>query len=338
MLRNADSDPRLRTCDRDCDAVAAGYPDWFLFRRGRVHDTFDSPIVGGRSEKEPMVIAAYGPPDGRAGHHRSGAGQAGRLQGQRAPYPEPALGLHQGLQDDVDPHGLLRPRRAGGLVGARLAGCRVLLGRPRHALRGGLPLGLRPGRPADLPAPQNVVPPLRRRLLLAGPVAQPGLLHQRVQLRGHLRRRHLLPQRLQERSADGGRPAPRHLQPQHLRGRRRADGPPLPGHHHRRRRLRRPADAAGRAHREQPHHRGLLVQRHRQQQGRQPLADGRRPERAVGPGAGQRAARLRLPHPERSGHARGRSPTAARSPPSATRSRAPRSARSSRATSSAGPC
>ena len=67
MVRNADADPRLRTNDRDCSAVAGGYPDWFLYRRGRTHDTFDSSLVGGRSEREPMVVAAYGPrEDGRA--------------------------------------------------------------------------------------------------------------------------------------------------------------------------------------------------------------------------------------------------------------------------------
>jgi hypothetical protein len=67
MVRNADADPRLRTHDRDGQAVAGGYPDWFLYRRGRTHDTFDSEVVGGRSEREPMVLAAYGPPsDGRA--------------------------------------------------------------------------------------------------------------------------------------------------------------------------------------------------------------------------------------------------------------------------------
>ncbi|MBN2475279.1 MAG: hypothetical protein JXB62_11760 [Pirellulales bacterium] len=67
MVRNADADPRLRTNDRDCSAVAGGYPDWFLYRRGRTHDTFDSPLVGGRSAREPMVIVAYGPrEDGRA--------------------------------------------------------------------------------------------------------------------------------------------------------------------------------------------------------------------------------------------------------------------------------
>lgn len=67
MVRNADADPRLRTHDRDCSAVAGGYPDWILFRRGRTHEKFDSGIVGGRSEREPMVLAAYGPrADGRA--------------------------------------------------------------------------------------------------------------------------------------------------------------------------------------------------------------------------------------------------------------------------------
>ena len=67
MVRNADADPRLRTHDRDCSAVAGGYPDWLLYRRGQTHDTFDSALVGGRSEQEPLVIAAYGPrEDGRA--------------------------------------------------------------------------------------------------------------------------------------------------------------------------------------------------------------------------------------------------------------------------------
>jgi hypothetical protein len=67
MVRNAEADPRLRTNDRDCDAVAGGYPDWLLYRRGRIHDTFDSGLAGGRSEREPMVIAGYGPTaDGRA--------------------------------------------------------------------------------------------------------------------------------------------------------------------------------------------------------------------------------------------------------------------------------
>lgn len=47
--------------------LAGGYPDWFLFRRGEIHTEFDSLLVGGRSEKEPMVVAGYGPVDeGRA--------------------------------------------------------------------------------------------------------------------------------------------------------------------------------------------------------------------------------------------------------------------------------
>lgn len=41
--------------------LAGGYPDWFLFRRGKVHTDFDMRFAGGRSEGEPMVVAAYGP-------------------------------------------------------------------------------------------------------------------------------------------------------------------------------------------------------------------------------------------------------------------------------------
>jgi hypothetical protein len=52
-------DPRLQN--------TTGYPDWFLLRRGRRHDTFDIALSGGRSQAEPMVVAAYGPlADGRA--------------------------------------------------------------------------------------------------------------------------------------------------------------------------------------------------------------------------------------------------------------------------------
>ena len=44
-----------------------GYPDWYLLRRGQTHDTFSGWLMGGRSEVEPMVVAAYGPlVDGRA--------------------------------------------------------------------------------------------------------------------------------------------------------------------------------------------------------------------------------------------------------------------------------
>lgn len=46
---------------------STGYPDWYLLRRGQVHDTFGASLVGGRSIDEPMVVAAYGPEaDGRA--------------------------------------------------------------------------------------------------------------------------------------------------------------------------------------------------------------------------------------------------------------------------------
>jgi len=52
-------DPRLEN--------TFGYPDWFLLRRGRRHDTFEIALNGGRSQAEPMVVAAYGPlSEGRA--------------------------------------------------------------------------------------------------------------------------------------------------------------------------------------------------------------------------------------------------------------------------------
>jgi len=67
LATNREGDLRLRTHARGFESTAGGYPDWFLFRRGRVHDTFDGSLVGGRSETEPMVIAAYGPlAEGRA--------------------------------------------------------------------------------------------------------------------------------------------------------------------------------------------------------------------------------------------------------------------------------
>jgi hypothetical protein len=61
MAENAPADPRLRTNNSRADSVAGGYPDWFLFRRGQKHETFDCSLCGGRSEGEPMVVAAYGP-------------------------------------------------------------------------------------------------------------------------------------------------------------------------------------------------------------------------------------------------------------------------------------
>lgn len=52
-------DPRLEN--------SCGYPDWFLLRRGRRHETFEIAFSGGRSQAEPMVVAAYGPlSEGRA--------------------------------------------------------------------------------------------------------------------------------------------------------------------------------------------------------------------------------------------------------------------------------
>ena len=58
-------DPRLTT--HQGGQTARGYPDWYLLRRGRVHDNFSGGFRGGRSQAEPMVVAAYGPTaDGRA--------------------------------------------------------------------------------------------------------------------------------------------------------------------------------------------------------------------------------------------------------------------------------
>lgn len=66
MRGNADGDLRIRTHHRSQYRVA-GYPDWFLFRRGAEHTLFDGALAGGRSGMEPMVVAAYGPKeDGRA--------------------------------------------------------------------------------------------------------------------------------------------------------------------------------------------------------------------------------------------------------------------------------
>ena len=66
--RNAAGDPRLRSHNYPhFGTVSGGYPDWYLFRRGQTHDTFDGSIDGGRNENEPLVIASYGPDsDGRA--------------------------------------------------------------------------------------------------------------------------------------------------------------------------------------------------------------------------------------------------------------------------------
>ena len=64
---NSAPDLRLRSHSFDFNAVAAGYADWFLFRRGETHRTFDADLFGGMNAAHPMVIAGYGPVgDGRA--------------------------------------------------------------------------------------------------------------------------------------------------------------------------------------------------------------------------------------------------------------------------------
>ena len=69
-LTGPETDPRLLTQKRryfKFEYMAAGYPDWFLFKRGQKHSKFSYRLAGGRSEAEPMVAAAYGPlSDGRA--------------------------------------------------------------------------------------------------------------------------------------------------------------------------------------------------------------------------------------------------------------------------------
>jgi hypothetical protein len=58
-FRHPARDPRLEN--------SFGYPDWFLLRRGRRHETFEIALSGGRSRTEQMVVAAYGPlSEGRA--------------------------------------------------------------------------------------------------------------------------------------------------------------------------------------------------------------------------------------------------------------------------------
>ncbi|WP_073602215.1 hypothetical protein [Vibrio aerogenes] len=71
-MSNTANDIRLKTHlttarEMDPEQVAGGYPDWFLFKRGSKHTRFDTKLFGGRSEAEPMVVAAYGNnTDGRA--------------------------------------------------------------------------------------------------------------------------------------------------------------------------------------------------------------------------------------------------------------------------------
>jgi hypothetical protein len=81
-LVGLDTDPRVVTqqgktvpawIGKDSDrawrfaGLAGHYPDWFLLRRGQTHTEFGKRFAGGRSETEPMVVAAYGPlAEGRA--------------------------------------------------------------------------------------------------------------------------------------------------------------------------------------------------------------------------------------------------------------------------------
>ncbi len=58
--------------------ICNGYPDWYLLRGGQTHTTFNGGLAGGRSESEPMVVAAYGPAaDGRAVVKPEGRGPFG---------------------------------------------------------------------------------------------------------------------------------------------------------------------------------------------------------------------------------------------------------------------
>jgi hypothetical protein len=81
---------------------STGYPDWFLLRRGRRHDTFEIGFVGGRSQAEPMVVAAYGPlADGRAvvapDHKSPFAAHAGGADSFQFHQVVAGLEIHAGL-------------------------------------------------------------------------------------------------------------------------------------------------------------------------------------------------------------------------------------------------
>ena len=93
-------DPRL--CTHKRTRGASGYPDWYLLRRGRIHNAFDGGLWGGRSEAEPMVVAAYGPPaDGRAVVDANGSNPFGSHCGgdDRVQFHQVLAGLelHQGI-------------------------------------------------------------------------------------------------------------------------------------------------------------------------------------------------------------------------------------------------
>ncbi|SMF52231.1 hypothetical protein SAMN02745866_03326 [Alteromonadaceae bacterium Bs31] len=64
-MADSANDERLKThqtTDRDwfVEGLAGGFPDWFLFKRGQIHSEFNSYLLGGRSEQEPMLVAGYG--------------------------------------------------------------------------------------------------------------------------------------------------------------------------------------------------------------------------------------------------------------------------------------
>lgn len=65
---NSGSDLRVQSHGRNFGCLARNYPDWFLFRRGQSHTSFNGArLEGGRSESQPLVVAGYGPlSDGRA--------------------------------------------------------------------------------------------------------------------------------------------------------------------------------------------------------------------------------------------------------------------------------
>jgi len=100
----------------DFDRLAAGYPDWYLFRRGQTHSEFAMPFGGGRTPEEPMLVGAFGPlADGRARMYPEGQNPfKSNPQGKSPHYYHVALvgldiagGYSTGatLEPDKDPDG-----------------------------------------------------------------------------------------------------------------------------------------------------------------------------------------------------------------------------------------
>lgn len=57
----ADKHPKMRTVRQARNiGLADTFPDWYLFKRGQTHTTFGEVFQGGKSEKIPMVVSAYG--------------------------------------------------------------------------------------------------------------------------------------------------------------------------------------------------------------------------------------------------------------------------------------